>query len=185
VFGPSWRWVVHHLFHPVGRWVTTDIGLSWPVAVLAIALIAGFAIGVMAMRRRPRIGFDEVDSGAELTGEDPRRLEELARQAESAGDFRAAIRLRFRAGVANLDNLGVISRGPTRTTAEIAGALSSAEFDTLAADLEAIVYGGVTATREQASVSRSAWPVVISGAATSARTDGETDGARSARVAVR
>ena len=41
VFGPAWRWVDHHLFHPVGRWFTTDIGLSWPVVVLAIALVVG------------------------------------------------------------------------------------------------------------------------------------------------
>ena len=75
------------------------------------------------MRRRPRIGFEESDGDSEFEGEDPRRLEELARQAEAAGDLRAAIRLRFRAGVADLDNLGVISRGPTRTTAQIAGVL--------------------------------------------------------------
>jgi hypothetical protein len=185
VFGPAWRWVDHHLFHPVGRWFTTDIGLSWPVVVLAIALVVGFAIGVIAMRRRARIGFEEVDGGREFEGEDPRRLEELARQAEAAGDLRAAIRLRFRAGVADLDNLGVISRGPTRTTAQIAGVLSSAEFETLAADLEAIVYGGVAATQEQASSARSTWPVVISEAERAIRTNAENEARRITRVASR
>jgi hypothetical protein len=185
VFGPAWRWVDHHLFHPIGRWFTTDIGLSWPVVVLAIALVVGFAIGVIAMRRRPRVGFEESDGDAVFTVEDPRRLEELARQAEAAGDLRAAIRLRFRAGVADLDNLGVISRGPTRTTAQIAGVLNSAEFETLASDLEAIVYGGVTATQEQASIARSTWPVVISEAANEVRTDKENHAGPNARVAGR
>jgi hypothetical protein len=179
VFGPAWRWVAHHLFHPLGTWLTTDIGLPWPVTILAIALIAGLVAGVISIRRRPRIGFAGMSAGGTLAGEDPRRLEELARQAELAGDLRAAIRLRFRAGVANLDNLGVISRGPTRTTAEIADALGSEEFDALAADLEEIVYGGVAATQQQALVSRSAWPVVVSQAEHAVRTEMKVEHARS------
>ena len=180
VFGPAWRWGVHHLFHPLGAWLTTDIGLPWPVTILAIALVAGLVAGVLAIRRRPRVGLGQAPAGGALRGEDPRRLEELARQAELAGDLRTAIRLRFRAGVANLDNLGAISRGPTRTTAQIADALDSDEFDALAADLEAIVYGGTTATQQQALVSRSAWPVVVSQAEHAARSQGNVETVRSA-----
>jgi hypothetical protein len=162
VFGPPWRWIAHHLLHPVGTWFTSDLGLPWPIAVLVVALIAGVALGVIRIRRRPRIGFDENADGAGGHGEDPRTLEKLAQQAELAGDLRAAIRLRFRAGIADLDRLGVISRGPTRTTRELSDTLSSAQFDALAADLEAIVYGGVAPTPEQAAHARSGWSVVKS-----------------------
>lgn len=180
VFGPAWRWVIHHVFHPLGAWLTTDIGLPWPVAILAIALLAGLVVGVFAIRRRPRVGFEEASAGGTRFAEDPSRLEELARQAELSGDLRNAIRLRFRAGVANLDKVGVISRGPTRTTAEIADALDSDEFDALAADLEAIVYGGITATQQQALASRSVWPVVVSQAEHAVRTEKKVETVRSA-----
>lgn len=162
VFGPAWRWLVHHLFHPVGSWVTTDIGIPWPVTVLVVALVAGVIVGVIRIRGRSRIDFEEPARTGRIEREDPHALEQLARQAELAGDLRAAIRLRFRAGVADLDRLGVISRGPTRTTGELSNALGSRQFDVLAADLEAVVYGGVEPTAEQADVARSGWLVVVS-----------------------
>jgi hypothetical protein len=160
VFGPAWRWVAHHLFHPVGNWLTSDIGLPWPVTVLAIALVVGVVVGVVMIRRRPKLDFEEIGSAGQLANEDPMRLEELALQAERAGDLRAAVRLRFRAGVADLEKLGLINRGVTRTTRQLSDLLGSAEFDVLAEDLESIVYGGATATPEHAEVARSGWPVV-------------------------
>lgn len=162
VFGPSWRWIGHHLFHPVANWVTTDIGLPWQVVVLVVALVAGVVVGVVRIRRRPRLNFEAPTGVRAIQRDDPHALEQLARQAELAGDLRAAIRLRFRAGVADLDNLGVISRGPTRTTGELSNALGSKQFDALAADLEAVVYGGVEPTTQQAEVARSGWRVVVS-----------------------
>jgi hypothetical protein len=160
VFGPAWRWTAHHLVHPVGNWLTGDIGLPWPVSVLAIALLVGVVVGVVLIRRRPKLDFEEMGSAGERANEDPNTLEELALQAERAGDLRAAVRLRFRAGVADLEKLGVINRGVTRTTRQLSDLLGSAEFDVLAEDLESIVYGGATATPEQADVARSGWPVV-------------------------
>jgi hypothetical protein len=179
VFGPAWRWIGHHLFHPVGNWVTSDIGIPWPVAILVLALLAGVVAGVIRIRRRPRIDFEAGATSGVFQREDSEGLERLARQAELAGDLRAAIRLRFRAGVADLDKLGVISRGPTRTTAELSSALSSAQFDELAADLEAVVYGEIEPTPKQADLARSGWPVVVSQAALKAgplkRRDSEGD----------
>ena len=162
VFGPGWRWLVHHLFHPIGTWVTTDIGLPWPVTLLVAALVVGVVGGTIRIRRRPRIDFEVPGGTGGIQREDPHALEQLARQAELAGDLRAAIRLRFRAGVADLDRLGAISRGPTRTTGELSNALESRQFDALAADLEAVVYGGVEPTPEQADAARSGWRVVVS-----------------------
>jgi hypothetical protein len=164
-FGPAWRWVGHHFFHPLANWVTTDVGLPWPVTVLVVALVVGVVVGVILVRRRPRIDFEEIARSGVFAGDDPQKLEELAQQAEIAGDLRSAVRLRFRAGVGTLDRLGVINRGVTRTTRELSEALDSADFDVLAADLEAIVYGGVMATPEQAAVARSGWRTVTMEAA--------------------
>jgi hypothetical protein len=149
----------------LGNWVTTDIGLPWPVTVLVVALIAGVVVGVILVRRRPRIDFEEIARSGVFASDDPQKLEELAQQAEIVGDLQSAVRLRFRAGVATLDKLGVINRGVTRTTRELSEALGSRDFDVLAADLEAIVYGGVVATAEQAAAARSGWRTVTMDAA--------------------
>jgi hypothetical protein len=170
-FGPAWRWVGHHLFHPVGNWLTADIGLPWPLTVLVVALIAGVVVGVVLVKRRPRVDFEEIARSGVFANDDPQKLEELAQQAENAGDLRSAVRLRFRAGVATLDRLGVINRGVTRTTRELSEALGSRDFDVLAADLEAIVYGGVVATAEQAAVARSGWCTVTMEAARKAEVE--------------
>jgi hypothetical protein len=162
VFGPLWRWLEHHPFHAVGSWFSLSFGSSWPAVVLAVAGLAGVAVGFILIRRRQRPDLQRETSGQQMTSDDPRRFEDLAQRAEASGDLEGAIRLRFRAGILRLERLGAVDRSGTRTNSEISRTLRSATFDTLAADLESIVYAGESATRDQADESRSGWPVLVS-----------------------
>ncbi|MEA2168491.1 MAG: hypothetical protein QOF76_1791 [Solirubrobacteraceae bacterium] len=131
---------------PGGGWVVwAVIGLG--VAVTAF-VIARSAIGrsVSGLGRSAGTGVARVD---------PADLEHEAAEAERAGDFEHAVRLRFRAGVLRLE------RGEGETTGEIAASLESPVFDALGADHDAIAYGGRPAGSQDADTARSDWPRVV------------------------
>ncbi len=157
VFGPLWRFLDDHLFHPVGNSVFDLFGDWWPLLVLALALVAGIALGRIIIKRRALPARRLPGQSSRPASQDPETLERLADQAELDGDLEVAVRLRFRAGVIRLERMGAVDRGPTRTDRELSGSLRSATFDALAADLESIVYGGAPATEQQAADALSGW----------------------------
>ena len=82
------------------------------------------------------------------------RLERLADEAEAAGAFEQALRLRFRAGLLRLDDGGAIDYRPSISTREVSRKLRSEDFDALATTFDDVVYGGRAA--EDADVRRRA-----------------------------
>ena len=71
--------------------------------------------------------------------DDPRELERVADDAERAGDYALALRLRFQAGVMRLQMNGRIRRGRTTTTRAIGRQLRLREFDDLGRTFDAVV----------------------------------------------
>ena len=93
--------------------------------------------------------------------DDPAALERAAGDAERRGDFAAAVRLRFRAGLLRLDAAEVIAYRPSLTTGEVARALRSPDFDRIGRDFDAIAYGGRDADAEAAEAARESWAAVL------------------------
>jgi hypothetical protein len=157
VFGPLWRFIDDHVLHPVSGPLSDAFGDWWPLLILAVALVAGVLVGRILIKRRalPSLEFARVNRAGAI--EDPDDLEEMARRAELDGDLQGAVRLRFRAGVIRLERIGAVSRGPTLTDRELSTSLRSTTFDSLAADLESIVYGGAPATEQQAADALAGW----------------------------
>lgn len=142
---------------PGGR-VTVWIVLGAVVLSLS-ALLTGRAV-----RRR---GSGGTDAGARADavgsrGEDPKRLERRAEQAEGAGDYAGAVRLRFRAGLLRLDAREAIALRPSLTSGEVTRLLRSHTFAGLAATFDAVAYGGARPGAEDARAAREGWRAVLS-----------------------
>jgi hypothetical protein len=161
VVDPPARWLLRHLVHPTGNWFHSVFGAWWPYVALAIAVVAGIAIGAVLAHRRQRPDVLAARRIGAIEKQEPGDLEKLADEAEASGDLQRAVRLRFRAGVLRLEQFGALRQGSTRTNGEIRRTLRSPTFDSLAADLESIVYGGAAATAAHAVGARDGWPVVV------------------------
>lgn len=156
-------------FQRLGQLV--EDGFDWLTDVLpgggvtAWALLAAglVALGVWVASRVARRQVAEQRARAEraLTEEqDPRALLRAAEDAERAGDLALALRLRFRAGLLDLDRRGLLDLRPAMPTGEIARTLRSPAFDGLARAFEEVAYGGRAATAEDVAAARDGWPRV-------------------------
>jgi hypothetical protein len=97
--------------------------------------------------------------------EDPRALEREAERAEREAEWERAVRLRFRAGLLQLDRRRVIAYRPSMTTGEVARAVRSPAFAEVGERFDAIAYGGRPAEREDAEAARRGWETVLAEAA--------------------
>jgi len=135
-------------------------GAGWLLLAALVAGVAALAASAVARRRvlgeRAR---QAVTRAAEL-GEDPRALEREAAAAELAGDHARAVRLRFRAGLLDLDAAGAIALRPGLTTGRIARELGSPAFAALAATFDAVAYGGRPAGPAESAAARDGWAEV-------------------------
>ncbi len=162
VVGPVWRFLLHHLFHPVSHELSRAFGSWWPVPLGAVVVAAALLVGMRLARRRARVGVARTARVAVLRDEDPGELEDAADRAAEAGDYELAVRLRFRAGLARLERSGLITGRRTHTSSQLAQVLRSPTFDTLAGQLDRIVYAGQTASADDVGSARSGWPRIVS-----------------------
>lgn len=133
-----------------------------PWLVLAAAVVAA-ALVVTLRLSAGRVG-QHGAAGRRTAVDDrlsPEQLERRADDAERRGDLDAALRLRFRAGLAGLDDAGVVRLRPGLTNAAVSRALRSPRFDDLAGDFDEVAYGGRPATAVDVGTARSTWPVVL------------------------
>jgi hypothetical protein len=139
-------------------------GGRWAWAVIVVAAIAA-AVSLRGIRRRRGVAESAVAAAASRGGapDTPAALERRADEAEQAGDHALAVRLRFRAGLMRLGEREAIPYRPSLTTAEARRPLRSEPFDRLAADFDAIAYGGREARDEDARAARSGWSEVLAG----------------------
>jgi Domain of unknown function (DUF4129) len=157
------RWLGHEL-HRAYDWVTSRLPggarLFWILVAGAVVVMAAFVASSLGRRRGGRL----VEAGAPLgrrPGEDPRRLEREADEAERAGDFERALRLRFRGGLLRLAGADAIPPRASLTNGEIARRLRSPSFRELAHDFDEVVYGRRAAGGRDVARARDRWPRVL------------------------
>jgi hypothetical protein len=131
-------------------------------AVVVIAAIV-LTVRLSAGRGSPGVSGGRRRGGADAGG-DPDDLERRAEDAERRGDLDAALRLRFRAGLARLAAAGVVRLRPGLTNAAVSRTLRSPHFDELAWHFDEVAYGGRHATESDVATARSAWPAVVEAA---------------------
>jgi hypothetical protein len=138
-------------------------GGAWLVWALLAGLVAWVTVKLVhAHVARSRRGGAHDDAGASTgRGPSPRDLERDAGDAERAGRFADALRLRFRAGLLTLAQRGVIERRPSLRSAEVSSALHSERFDALAQSFDEVVYGGRDADEQDAVEAREGWRDVL------------------------
>lgn len=151
-------------FHDLGSHISSGVhgafGNWWPVVVFGFVFLAAAFVAALVVRRRDHYRATATAEQATPEAADPEDLEREAREAEAAGDHERAVRLRFRAGLSQLEGRGLVSRSTTRTSGDLRAELRSPAFDALADDLDGIVYGGVPATPADSALARDAWPKV-------------------------
>lgn len=134
--------------------------------LLAAAVLALSTLLTAKALRRRRAGdgpaYDRRTAPAGTRPEDPAWLERRAEEAEGAGDYAAAVRLRFRAGLLRLDAREAIALRPSLTSGEVARRLRSSTFVGLAATFDAVAYGGARPGVEDARAARAGWQTVLS-----------------------
>ncbi len=133
-------------------------GVTW-LALAAIIGVLAWVLGRRTLTRR--IDTSEAAQAAEAPRDDPRTLERLAAEAEAAGEFEKALRLRFRAGLLRLDAHGAIVYRPSISTREVSRKLRSQDFDALALTFDDVVYGGRAAEDADVEEARSRWREVV------------------------
>jgi hypothetical protein len=137
----------------VGR-VVLLAGLVALVAVVATVIAQRRSRTSVTVRRRGRGGIAEESL-------DPTRLEREADAAEQRGDLERALRLRFRAGLLRLDDVGAIRFRPSLTSGQLARRLRQPAFDDLAITFDGVAYGGRPASPDDVRVARERWPRVL------------------------
>jgi hypothetical protein len=151
---------------PIGEFLD-DVLSSAPGRLL---LIAGFValvavVATVIARRRGRagavVGRRGGRGGDAEESLDPARLEREADEAERRGEFDRALRLRFRAGLLRLDDVGAISFRPSLTSGQVARRLRQPAFDDLAITFDGVAYGGRRASTDDVRVARERWPRVL------------------------
>lgn len=138
---------------PGGRAVT------WLVLIAAVGAVAWLLATRLGGRRAAAVR-TAAQAAAPGRPESPAALERRAEAAEREGDYAAALRLRFRAGLLRLDARGAIEYRPSIATGAVARALRSPDFDRVAGDFDEVVYGGRAATEADARAAREGWAAV-------------------------
>ena len=132
----------------------------WLAMAAAVVIVAA----AVTLRLSAGRGREHRTLGGRAAGDDrlgPDELERRADEAERRGDLDAALRLRFRAGLARLDAAGVVRLRPGLTNTAVSRTLRSPRFDGLAVDFDEVAYGGRPATESDLHTARSTWPTVL------------------------
>jgi hypothetical protein len=171
-FSGIFRWLgdkLHPVLGPlghglgrVGSWIA-ELWSHAATRILLLGLVLVFAslLSVFAVKRRGAVGVVRGLHGEAAMSDDPRELERVADDAERAGDYALALRLRFQAGVMRLQMNGRIRRGRTTTTRAIGRQLRLREFDDLGRTFDAVAYGGASASADDARTARENWHAVL------------------------
>ncbi|MDP1847699.1 MAG: DUF4129 domain-containing protein [Solirubrobacteraceae bacterium] len=147
-------------------WVASWLPGGPPVL---IALLAGSVLAVAAViatragarRAGGRFGAAGQTGPAGAERLSAARLREQAEQAERRGDLDLALRLRFRAGLVELDRRDIIALRPGLTNHELLRAVPSPTLEGLVDGFEAVAYGGRPAASDDVDEAREGWPRVV------------------------
>ena len=138
----------------IGR-ITPGTGLVQWMVLAAILVFAALGVARILSKRTKR----KPISPSAIATVSLDALDAEAQDAMSRGDYRAAVLLRFRAGIARLE------RGPrpaaSRATNGNLGSTSPISFPSIGDMFDRIRYGDRPAEREHAEVSATEWPKIL------------------------
>lgn len=155
---PVWHWVEDR-FRSLAQLAPGGSTTLW--ALLAGALLAATAfLATRAGARRQSAVAATGGAGRASARETPAGLLREAGRAEARGDLDEALRLRFRAGLLDLDERELIELRPALTNHEILSAVPSPTLDELVEGFEAVAYGGRPADGDDLRDARDGWPRV-------------------------
>jgi len=141
-------------------------GPSWLLRALLVLLIGVAVVGVVAavLARRRRPAARARPGGAPLAGgPSVEELERRAQEAEARGDHRAAVVLRFRAGVRRLRERGRLPAAAAATSGTVAAATGDPRVAALARDHDRAAYGADEVGSELSRRAREGWTAVLAG----------------------
>ena len=145
----AFRWLAEQV--PGGRAVVWVL-----LATFVLASAALFAGRAGARRQHAGAGAGAPDEERVSAA----RLRQDAERAERRGDLDEALRLRFRAGLVELDSREMIELRPALTNRELLGAVPSPTLAELVDGFEAVAYGGRAADEDDVRGARDGWPRV-------------------------
>jgi hypothetical protein len=149
-FASAFGWVASWL--PGGR-----------VVLFVLLALAAIAVAAALARRAGGRAAGAEGAGAGAGGRErlsAARLRQEADRAEARGDLDAALRLRFRAGLVELDSRELIELRPALTNHELLRAVRSPTLAGLVDGFEAVAYGGRPADAADLRSARDGWPRV-------------------------
>ena len=129
------------------------------------AMLATLVLGLAAMLAGRAGAARETSAATAAAGHGEERLSaarlrQLAERAERDGDLEEALRLRFRAGLVELDHRELIALRPALTNRELLEAVPSPTLAELVDGFEAVAYGGRPAAEDDVRSARDGWPRV-------------------------
>lgn len=158
--GRATGWLVDRIPAPI----RSMLG-SWEFWVIVGLVIVALALAKTQWSRRPSRRDSAWDSGPGRPAvSTPTDFERMADQAEESGDYGAAVRLRFSAGLARLKALGAIDDVRTTSAGRLRRVVPVPAVDRLAGTFEWVVYGERPATLADVEETRSDWTTVLQAA---------------------
>ncbi len=150
------------------EWLAHRVPGGETVLLILLGLAVGGAAVALARRAANRAALGPAGAAAAAgAGErlSAARLREQAEAAEARCDLDAALRLRFRAGLVELDSRELIELRPALTNRELLRDLPSPTLAGLVDGFEAVAYGGRAADPGDLRSARDGWPQVVEEAA--------------------
>ena len=151
-------------FEAAYDWVASRLPGGPPVLLALLAgamLAAAAALATRAAARRASAPSDAADgAGGPRERLSAARLRQQADRAERQGDLESALRLRFRAGLVELDSRELIELRPALTNHELLRSVPSPTLANLIDGFEAVAYGGRPAVAGDVDEAREGWPRV-------------------------
>lgn len=170
---------LHGLLHAIGRALQAPVHLlsravddlagiipGGRAVVWILLALAVIGVAVLLARRYSRLALIRSTEGPARRAERPLRAADLLRAAEAAereGRLEEALRLRFRAGLASLNERGVIGAPDGVPNLEVARRLHSRRFDSLSRRFEEVAYGAGRAGPADVEEARRGWSAVLAG----------------------
>lgn len=144
---------------PIARLLTSTT--LWIIAgLVALGLVLAFAFRT-SRRRAYEFSVDSKNGSADFEGLSADEMELAADAAEASGRLDEAVRLRFRAGLLRLGDVGAIRYSDSISTAAVSSRIGSTDFDTVAGTFDRVHYGKIGADQGDVDEARERWPRVL------------------------
>ena len=155
------NWMADRL-EPVVDALDRLLGHGWlGILVLGALVVLAIAVAGLAIRRRNAAVAGTGRGARRAARLDPDDLDREAAEAEQRGDLERALRLRFRAGLLRLDQVGAIRFHDGVTSRQVAADLRSPQFDALRTTFDEVVYGRRPASTPDLDQARTRWPELV------------------------